>query len=165
MVKTIETKQNIVLLYGNRTKFSLLFEDYSANLHLKKYKLSAPWTAHQHICCIFINHITEQSLHWLLKTTYIYFFVLHLCVYNKLSGWTYKNHGFCLLFLQLNNSFQKSIHDYILKVFVFVFEYFPFSEYSYSYSYSYNLAVFVFVFKYFCPVFDPSLIYSLKKKS
>ena len=42
MVKTIETKQNFVLLYGNRTKFSLLFEDYSANFHLKKYKLSAP---------------------------------------------------------------------------------------------------------------------------
>ena len=56
------------------------------------------------------------------------------------------------------NSIQKSIHEYILKVFVFVFEYFPFSEYSYSYSY--NLAVFVFVFKYFCLVFDPSLIHS-----
>ena len=81
---------------------------------------------------------------------------LHLTE-NKQNFWDKWNVISCLLFLQLNNSIQKSIHEYILKVFVFVFEYFPFSEYSYSYSYSYNLAVFVFVFKYFCPVFDPSL--------
>ena len=91
-------------------------------------------------------------------TLYIYIYIYYLYfiyafIINSV-GEHIKNHGFCLLFLQLNNSIQKSIHEYILKVFVFVFEYFPFSEYSYSY----NLAVFVFVFKYFCPVFDPSLV-------